>query len=200
MTENELDEYLKQLPFVSRFSKSFHGVLIHNCGNYITEIVDSTLYSVPHLTVMGCSIITLDKDLKQTSSFFDYNKIPIRNTKMIKTELERLTAEIKNMILDCDSNLRISYFFEDNLLWYSKFYFGEINIKTEKVEFWRIYFDEINKKGFKTLDAEVQFNEITPAIVKEQIKSYIESLEYTNKRIKEMEVMKRIADAGKDFI
>ena len=96
MTEKELGERLQQLPFVSRFSKSFHGVLIHNCGNYITEIIDSSLRTVPHLTVMGCSIITLDKDFKQTSSFFDYNSIPIRNTKMIEKELERLSTEIKN--------------------------------------------------------------------------------------------------------
>lgn len=97
MTELEIDEILKQLPFVSRFSKSFHGVLIHNCGNYITEIVDSTLHTVPHLTVKNYHIITLDKDFKQTSSFADYNKIPIRNTKMIENELERLTIEIKNV-------------------------------------------------------------------------------------------------------
>ena len=108
--------------------------------------------------------------------------------------------EIKKMILDCDSNLRISYFFDDKLLWYSKFFFGEINISTGKVEFWKIYFDEISKKAFKTLDTEVPFNEISPDIVKKQIKSYVESLEYTNKRIKEVEVMRRIADAGKDFI
>ena len=31
MIEKELDEKLQQLPFVTRFSKSFHGVLIHNC-------------------------------------------------------------------------------------------------------------------------------------------------------------------------
>lgn len=108
--------------------------------------------------------------------------------------------EIKNMILDSDSNLKVSYFFDDNLLWYSKFYFGEINIKTEKVEFWRIYFDEISKKGYKTLYTEVPFNEITPYIVKEQINCYIANLEYTNKRIKETEVKRWIADAGKDFI
>ena len=108
--------------------------------------------------------------------------------------------EIKNMILDSDSNLRISYFFDDKLLWYSKFFFGEINISKENVEFWRIYFDEITKRGYKTLYTEVPFNEITPDIVKEQINGYIESLEYTNKRMKEVEVMRRIADAGKDFI
>jgi len=96
MTEKELDENLKQLPFVSGFSKPFHGVLIHNCGNYITEIVDSTLHTVPHLTVKNYIIITLDNNFEQTNSFFDYNKIPIRNTKMIEKELERLTAEIKN--------------------------------------------------------------------------------------------------------
>ena len=77
--------------------------------------------------------------------------------------------EIKKMILDCDSNLRCSYYFDDNLIWYSKFYFGDINIKTEKVEFWRIYFDEICKKGYKTLYTEVPFSEITPDIVKEQV-------------------------------
>ena len=96
MSELEIDEYLKQLPFVSKFSKSFHGVLIHNCGNYITEIFDDTLHTVPHLTVMGYSIITLDNNFEQTSSFSDYNKIPIKNTKMIEEELIRLTAEIKN--------------------------------------------------------------------------------------------------------
>lgn len=107
--------------------------------------------------------------------------------------------EIKNMILDCDSNLRISYFFDDKLLWYSKFFFGEINISTEKVEFWRIYFDEITKRAYKTLDTEVPFSDITPAIVKEQINCYIENLEFTNKRIKETEVKRWIDDAGKDF-
>lgn len=107
--------------------------------------------------------------------------------------------EIKNMILECDSNLRISYFFDDNLLWYSKFFFGEINISTEKVEFWRIYFDEISKKGYKTLYTEVPFNEITPDIVKEQVNCYIQNLEFTNKRIKETKVTRMIADAGKDF-
>jgi hypothetical protein len=96
MTETEIDEILKQLPFVSRFSKSFHGVLIHNCGNYITEIVDSTLHTVPHLTVKNYKIITLDKDFKQTGSFLDYNKIPIKNNIMIEKELERLTTEIKS--------------------------------------------------------------------------------------------------------
>ena len=96
MTVEEIDKFLKELPFFSKFNKSFHGVLIHNCGNYITEIVDDTLYTVPYLTAMGCSIITLDKDFKRTGSFFDYNKIPIRNTKMIEKELVRLTAEIKN--------------------------------------------------------------------------------------------------------
>ena len=96
MTEQELGEKLKQLPFVSRYNKSFHGVLIHNCVNYITEIVNDSLRTVPHLTVKNYKIITLDKDFKQTSSFFDYNKIPIKNTKKIKEELERLTAEIKN--------------------------------------------------------------------------------------------------------
>ena len=96
MTEKELDENLKQLPFVSKFSKSFHGILIHNCGNYITEIIDDSLHTVPHLTVKGCHIITLDNNFDQTSSFFDYNKIPIKNTKMIEKELERLTTEIKN--------------------------------------------------------------------------------------------------------
>ncbi len=96
MTEKELDEILKQLPFVSRYNKSFHGVLIHNCGNYITEIMNNSLYTVPHLTVMNYQIITLDKNFKQTSSFFDYNEIPIRNTKMVEKELERLTTEIKN--------------------------------------------------------------------------------------------------------
>lgn len=108
--------------------------------------------------------------------------------------------EIKNMILDCDSNLRISYFFDDNLLWYSKFFFGEINISTEKVEFWRIYFDEITKRAYKTLDTEVPFNEITPDIVKKQINCYIANLEFTNKRMKETEVKRMIADAGRDFI
>ena len=108
--------------------------------------------------------------------------------------------EIKNMILNCDSNLKVSYFFNDNLLWYSNFYFGEINIKTKKVEFWRIYFDEMSKKGYKTLYTEVPFNEITPDIVKEQVNCYIENLEFTNKRIKETEVARWIADAGKDFI
>lgn len=96
MTENELGEKLKQLPFVSRYSKSFHGILIHNCVNYITKIVNDSLRTVPHLTVMNCKIITLDKDFKQTNSFFDYNEIPIRNTIKIQNELERLTAEIKN--------------------------------------------------------------------------------------------------------
>lgn len=96
MTENELDEFLKQLPFVSRFSKSFHGVLIHNCGNYITEIIDDSLHTVPHLTVKNYKIITLDNNFEQTSSFLDYNKIPIKNTKMIEKELERLTTEIKS--------------------------------------------------------------------------------------------------------
>ena len=96
MTEKELGERLQQLPCVSRFSKSFHVVLIHNCGNYITEIIDGSLRTVPHLTVMNYSIITLDKDFKQTSSFFDYNAIPIRNTIKIQNELERLTTEIKN--------------------------------------------------------------------------------------------------------
>jgi len=96
MTEKELDENLKQLPFVSRFSKSWHAVLIHNCGSYITELVDSTLHTVPHLTVKNYKIITLDKNFKQTASFIDYNKIPIRNTKMIEKELERLTTEIKS--------------------------------------------------------------------------------------------------------
>ena len=65
MSELEIDEYLKQLPFVSKFSKSFHGVLIHNCGNYITEIFDDTLHTVPHLTVMDCRIITLDNNYAQ---------------------------------------------------------------------------------------------------------------------------------------
>ena len=107
--------------------------------------------------------------------------------------------QIKEMILACDSNLRISYFFDDKLLWYSKYFFGEINISTEKVEFWKIYFHEIYERAYKILDTEVPFNEITPDIVKEQIKSYLDSLEYTNKRMKEMEVMKRIADADTDF-
>lgn len=107
--------------------------------------------------------------------------------------------QIKEMILACDSNLRISYYFDDNMLWYSKYYFGAINIKIEKVEFWRIYFDELTKRGYKTVYTEVPFNEITPDIVKEQVKGYIESLESTNKRMKEVEVMRRIADAKKDF-
>lgn len=111
-------------------------------------------------------------------------------------EIER----IKEMILACDSNIRVSYYFDENFLWYSKFYFGEINIKTEKVEFWRIYFDELTKKGYKTLYTEVPFNEITPAIIKEQVNCYIQNLEFTNKRIKETEVTRMIADAGKDFI
>lgn len=96
MTIEELGERLQQLPFVTRFSKSFNGVLIHNCGNYITEILDDRLRTVPHLTVKDYRIITLDNDFKQTSSFFDYNSIPIRNTKKIQDELERLSAEIKN--------------------------------------------------------------------------------------------------------
>jgi hypothetical protein len=96
MTETEIDEILKQLPFVSRYNKSFHGVLIHNCGNYITEIMNNSLYTVPHLTVMNYKIVTLDKDFNKTSSFYDYNEIPIRNTKMIEKELERLTTEIKS--------------------------------------------------------------------------------------------------------
>ena len=108
--------------------------------------------------------------------------------------------QIKEMILACDSNLKVSYYFDENFLWYSKFYFGEINIKTEKVEFWRIYFDELTKRGYKTVYEEIPFSEITPDIVKEQVNGYIESLELTNKRIKETEVMRRIADAGKDFI
>lgn len=107
--------------------------------------------------------------------------------------------QIKEMILACDSNLRISYFFDDTELWYSKFFFGEINIKTEKVKFWRIYFDELTKKGYKTLYTEVPFNEITPAIIKEQVNCYIQNLEFTKKRIKETEVTRMIADAGKDF-
>ena len=96
MTEIELGERLQQLPFVSRFSKSFHGVLIHNCGNYITEIIDGSLRTVPHLTVKNYKIITLDNNFNQTSSFFDYNAIPIRNTTKIENELERLSTEIKN--------------------------------------------------------------------------------------------------------
>lgn len=111
-------------------------------------------------------------------------------------EIER----IKEMILACDSNLRESYYFDENHLWYSKFYFGEINISTKKVEFWRIYFDELTKRGYKTLYTEVPFNEITPDIVKEQVNCYIQNLEFTNKRIKETEVTRMIADAGKDFI
>lgn len=107
--------------------------------------------------------------------------------------------QIKEMILACDSNLRVSYFFDDSLLWYSKFFFGEINIKTEKVEFWRIYFDEITKRAYKTLDTEVPFNEITPDIIKEQINCYIDNLEFTNKRMKEHKVMRKIADAETDF-
>ena len=108
--------------------------------------------------------------------------------------------EIKNMILDCDSNLRISYFFNDADVWYSMFFFGEININKEKVKFWRIYFDEISKRAYKTPHTEIPFNEITPDIVKEQFNGYIESLELTNKLIKETEVTRMIADAGKDFI
>ena len=42
------------------------------------------------------NIITLDNNFEQTSSFSDYNKIPIKNTKMIEKELVRLAAEIKN--------------------------------------------------------------------------------------------------------
>ena len=110
-------------------------------------------------------------------------------------EIER----IKEMILACDSNLKVSYYFDDIVLWYSKFYFGEINISTEKVEFWRIYFDEINKRGYKTPYTEVPFNEITPDIVKEQVNCYIQNLEFTNKRIKETEVTRMIADAETDF-
>lgn len=108
--------------------------------------------------------------------------------------------QIKEMFLACDSNLKVSYYFDDTLLWYSKFFFGEININKEKVEFWRIYFDEISKRAYKTLYTEVPFNEITPDIVKEQINCYIQNLEFTNKRIKETEVTRMIADAGKDFI
>lgn len=107
--------------------------------------------------------------------------------------------QIKEMVLACDSNLRISYFFDDSLLWYSKFYFGEINTSKEKVEFWRIYFDEITKRAYKTPHTEIPFSEITPDKVKEQLNGYVETLEYTNKRMKEMEVMKRIADADTDF-
>ena len=110
-----------------------------------------------------------------------------------------IADEIKELILACDSNLRISYYFDENFLWYSKFYFGEINIKTGKVEFWRIYFDEITKRGYKTVFLEVPFSEITPDIVKEQVNGYIESLELTNKRIKEHKVMRKIADAETDF-
>ena len=107
--------------------------------------------------------------------------------------------QIKEMILACDSNIRVSYYFDENFLWYSKFYFGEINIKTEKVEFWRIYFDELTKRGYKAVFTEIPFNEITPDIVKEQVNGYIESMEFTNKRIKETEVTRMIADARKDF-
>lgn len=110
-------------------------------------------------------------------------------------EIER----IKEMILACDSNLRCSYYFDETHLWYSKFYFGQINNITEKVEFCRIYFDELTKRGYKTLYTEVPFNEITPDIVKEQVNCYIQNLEFTNKRIKETKVTRMIADAGKDF-